>query len=117
MGSIVPGTLLSGLRGQTLEPGFEGPQAIGTRFEVARAELAELAVFDHTGRGVRTLHAGTLAPGRYARTRDGRTDGFSNAPSGLYLFMLNTAERMRSERVAWVRSCAARQFGALETEA
>ena len=115
----MPGTLLSGLRGQTLEPGFEGPQAIGTRseFEVARAELAELAVFDHTGRRVRTLHAGTLAPGRYARTWDGRTDGFSNAPSGLYLFMLNTAEQMRSERVAWVRSCAARQFGALETEA
>ena len=147
-----PGSLLSGLRGQTLEPGFEGPPGNrhpfrdhtrgggtfmipgcgvaavpaaerageGTRFlgppapnpatgeaavpfQVARAGFVELAVFDPSGRRVRTLHAGPLAPGRYTRAWDGRSDRFSRASSGVYLFVLNTGEGVQSERVVWVR--------------
>ena len=148
-----PGTLLSGLRGQSLEPGFEGPPgnrhpfrdhtrgggtftfpscgvevdvpvaeqaADRTRFlgppapnpaateatvafQVARAGFVELTIFDPTGRRVRTLHAGPLAPGRYTRRWDGRTDRFTNAAPGLYFFVLNTAEGVQSERVAWIR--------------
>jgi len=149
---IGPTTLLSGLRGQTLEPGFEGPpgnrhplrdhtrgggtymvpacgvldvpvadrRAGSTRFlgpptpnpaavdasihfEVTRAGFVELAVFDPSGRRVRTLHAGPLAPGRYTRSWNGRTDRFSNAVPGVYLFVLNTAEGTVSERMVWVK--------------
>ena len=145
-----PGTILSGLRGQTYEPGFEGPPgnrhpfrdhtrgggtftipdvvdvptvepsaartrflgppapnptAVGAaiQFEIARAGFVELAVFDPSGRRVRTIQAGPLPPGRYTRRWDGRTDRFSNAAPGLYFFVLNTAEGVQSERVAWLR--------------
>jgi hypothetical protein len=147
-----PGTILSGLRGQTLEPGFEGPvgnrhpfrdhtrgggtftipgcsavdvpvvepAAVRTRFlgppapnptaadasvqfEVARAGFVELAVFDASGRRVRTIQAGPMPPGRYTRRWDGRTDRFSDATPGLYFFVLNTAEGVQTERVAWLR--------------
>jgi hypothetical protein len=149
---LAPGTLLSGLRGQSLEPGFEGPPGnrhpfrdhtrgggtftipacgvvdvprgqvpaersrfvrppapnpaaadVSLQFEVARAGFVELVVLDPAGRRVRTLHAGTLAPGRYTRTWDGRTDRFSDASPGLYFVVLHTAEGTESERVAWVR--------------
>jgi hypothetical protein len=147
---LAPGTILSGLRGQTYEPGFEGPpgnrhpfrdhtrgggtftipdvvdvpalepRAQHTRFlgppapnptaadatvhfEIARAGFVELAVMDASGRRVRTIHAGALPPGRYTRRWDGRTDRFSTAPPGLYFFVLNTAEGVQSERVAWLR--------------
>jgi hypothetical protein len=63
----------------------------------------ELAVFDPSGRRVRTLQAGPLAPGRYTRRWDGRTDRFSDAAPGLYVFVLNTAEGVQTERVAWLR--------------
>ena len=149
---IGPGTLLSGLRGQSLEPGFEGPPGnrhpfrdhtrgggtftltgcgpvdvpavekavertrflgppapnptaadASVQFQVARAGFVELAVFDASGRRVRTIQAGPLSPGRYTRRWDGRTDRFSNAAPGLYFFVLNTAEGVQSERVAWRR--------------
>ncbi|HKQ57705.1 MAG TPA: FlgD immunoglobulin-like domain containing protein [Candidatus Eisenbacteria bacterium] len=150
---LAPGTLLSGLRGQTLEPGFEGPPGnrhpfrdhtrgggtftipacggvvavpaaletpersrfiappapnpaagdASVQFEVARAGFVELAVFDPSGRRVRTIQAGPMAAGRYTRRWDGRTDRFMNAAPGLYFFVLNTAEGVQSERVALLR--------------
>ena len=142
-----PGTILSGLRGQTYEPGFEGPpgnrhpfrdhtrgggtytipnvvdvpaveptvertrflgppvpnpavSGTSVQFQVARAEFVDLAVYDPSGRRVRTIQAGPLEPGRYTRRWDGRTDRFSDAPPGVYFFVLNTAEGVRSERIA-----------------
>ncbi|HEY2953932.1 MAG TPA: FlgD immunoglobulin-like domain containing protein [Candidatus Eisenbacteria bacterium] len=147
-----PGTVLSGLRGQTLEWGFEGPPGnrhpfrdhtlgggtytipgcgvvdvpmeertaertrflgppapnpaavdAAVQFQVARAGFVELAVFDPSGRRVRTLQAGPLPPGRHTRRWDGRTDRFSDAKPGLYFFVLNTPDGVQSERVTWLR--------------
>ena len=149
---IGPGTLMSGLRGQSLEPGFEGPPgnrhpfrdhtrgggtfslpacgAVGVpgeepveehtrflgppapnpaaegasvQFQVAKAGFVELSVFDPSGRRVGTIQAGPLSPGRYTRRWDGRTDRFSDAAPGLYLFVLNTAEGVQTQRLAWLR--------------
>lgn len=148
---VAPGTLFSGLRGQTLEPGFEGPPGnrhpfrdhtrgggtftfacgavnvptgevgadrtrflgpptpnptsagAAVQFEIANAGFVELAVFDASGRRVRTLEAGLLAPGRYTRRWDGGTDRFSIAAPGVYFFVLNTAQGLHSERVTWLK--------------
>ena len=147
---IVPGSVLCGLRGQSLEPGFEpagnrhplrdhtrgggtftmpscgllavndeprtghtefvGPpvpnpalRSTSVEFRIARAGFAELAVFDLSGRRVRTIQAGPLAPGLYTRSWDGRTDRFADAPAGMYFCVLNTPEGVVSERVALTR--------------
>jgi hypothetical protein len=72
-------------------------------FGVEKAGFVELSVFDISGRRVRTIQAGTLAPGEYTRTWDGRTDRFTDAPAGVYVFTLSTPSGIRSERVALTR--------------
>jgi hypothetical protein len=148
---IVAGSVLCGLRGQSLEPGFEpagnrhplrdhtrgggtftmpgcnaagvsdldragvptefvgasrpNPAVLGASvgFRVGRPGFVELAVFDPSGRRVRTLVAGVLAAGTYTRSWDGRTDRFSDAAAGVYFWVLNTGENVQSQRVVLVR--------------
>ncbi|MEP7028163.1 MAG: FlgD immunoglobulin-like domain containing protein [Candidatus Eisenbacteria bacterium] len=72
-------------------------------FGVARSGFVELAVFDVAGRRVRTIVAQTMAPGSYARAWDGRTDRFSNATSGIYFYVLSTAEGVKTSRIVLTR--------------
>ena len=71
-------------------------------FGFGRPEFVRLAVVDASGRRIRTLQEGMMAPGEYARSWDGRTDHFGNAPAGLYFITLQTSEGMRTSRVALV---------------
>ena len=71
-------------------------------FGLARPEFVRLAVVDASGRKVRTLQEGMMAPGEYARSWDGRTDHLGNAPAGLYFITLQTSEGKRTSRVALV---------------
>lgn len=73
------------------------------QFRVERTGFVELGIFDVTGRRVRTLSAGTLAPGTYERSWDGRTDRFSDAPGGIYFLVLNTAGRLETQRIVLAR--------------
>src|SRR5262249_1125520 len=68
------------------------PDRTAVKFRVGRPGFVELAVFDVNGRRVRTIQAGTIAPGVYTREWDGQTDHFSAAPNGLYFVVLHTAD-------------------------
>ncbi len=72
-------------------------------FGFSRPEFVRLMVVDASGRTVRTIQHGMMAPGEYSRTWDGRTDSFGNAPNGLYFISLQTSEGKRTSRVALVR--------------
>ncbi len=72
-------------------------------FHMPRPGFAELSVFDVNGRRVRSIQAGNLPAGDHTRTWDGRTDRFSDAPAGIYFFMLNTVDGIRSQRVVLAR--------------
>ncbi len=58
-----------------------------------------LRVFDATGRLVRTLHAGVLAPGPHAFAWDGTDGSGRQAASGVYLYRLQTAVRAFAGRM------------------
>jgi flagellar hook assembly protein FlgD len=60
---------------------------------------AELAVFDLTGRLVRTLHHGGLDAGAHRYAWDGRTDDGGRAPAGIYLLSLDTSVGSVARRV------------------
>ncbi len=52
---------------------------------------ASLAVYDPSGRRVRSLAAGILAPGEHQVVWDGRDDAGRPAPAGVYLYRLDAA--------------------------
>lgn len=68
-------------------------------FELPRESAVELAVYDLTGRQVRTLIDGvTMAPGRYPVTWDGRDEAGRRLSSGVYLYRLKAANDSRLSR-------------------
>jgi hypothetical protein len=58
------------------------------RFDTARAGHAHLAVYDVSGKRVRTLVDGTVSAGRHSAFWDGRDDDGRPAGSGVYLYRL-----------------------------
>jgi hypothetical protein len=69
-----------------LDPPAPNPSS-GTstfRFALPRAGRAELSLYDLVGRRVRTLIAGSLAAGPHGTSWDGRDEGGSRVPDGLY---------------------------------
>jgi hypothetical protein len=72
-------------------------------FDVGKPQFVELSVFDVRGARVRTIQSGTMAAGTYTRAWDGQTDHFSKAAAGVYFYVLNTADGIKSRRVALVR--------------
>jgi len=68
-------------------------------FELPTESAVELAVYDLTGRQVRTLIGGVLmAPGRYPVTWDGRDEGGRPLSSGVYLYRLKAGGDSRISR-------------------
>ncbi|MGQ0722599.1 MAG: T9SS type A sorting domain-containing protein [Candidatus Eiseniibacteriota bacterium] len=63
------------------------------RFELPRAGVVDLAVFDVGGRRVASLLSGPLGSGRHAATWNGRGVDGSPAASGVYFVRLTTPER------------------------
>jgi flagellar hook assembly protein FlgD len=69
-------------------------------FDLPRAvPHAELSVFDLTGRLVQTLAHGPLDAGSHRFVWDGRTEGGSRAPAGIYLIHLDTSVGSVARRV------------------
>lgn len=77
------------------------PTASGTTFafRLPRPEFVHLDIVDASGRRVRTLQDGLLAPGDYQRWWDGASDGRAVAP-GLYFARLRTSQGVSAQRVA-----------------
>ena len=82
-----------------LLPNRPNPFRSGTvlRYQLAADGPVRLAVYDASGRQVRSLYSGTQAAGSHAIEWDGRTDSGSLVPAGIYLYRLET-ETVTSER-------------------
>jgi flagellar hook assembly protein FlgD len=63
----------------------------------------KLAVYDLAGRLVRTLVDREFEPGSWSATWDGSDDRGRAMPSGLYLYRLETANRVLSRKMMLVK--------------
>ncbi len=91
---------MSFVRGPSPNP---APGRCAITFRVGRPGFVDLSVLDPSGRRVRSIQSGDLAPGEYTREWDGRTDHFSNAPSGMYFVVLHSADGRLTRRMTLVR--------------
>lgn len=77
----------------TLHPNYPNPFNPQTviRFELAKAGMIDLSIFDTAGRKIRTLASGAMSPGPHRVVWDGK-DGHSRAvASGIYIYRLQSA--------------------------
>lgn len=72
-------------------------------FEMPRAGVAELRVYDMTGRLVRTLVNGSIDAGSHEVTWNGRDDAGSAVSAGVYLYKLTFDGQSLSSRVTVLR--------------
>jgi choice-of-anchor B domain-containing protein len=72
-------------------------------FELDRPGPVTLAVFDASGRRVRTLLSGALPAGPHALVWDGRDDVGRAAASGSFFVRLDAADQQRTRKLAIVR--------------
>lgn len=72
-------------------------------FRIANPEFVRLTIADATGRQVRSLHQGVLAPGEHSLVWDGQSDGGRAVPAGLYFISLGTSSGRATQRLAVVR--------------
>ncbi len=79
-------------------------RAHGTiRFRLETGGPVLLRVFSAGGRLVRTLYEGVLGAGEYQMTWDGRDEQGRAAPSGVYLFRLETGQEARTTKAVLLR--------------
>ncbi|MAE72050.1 MAG: hypothetical protein CME06_16480 [Gemmatimonadetes bacterium] len=64
---------------------------------------AKLAVFDHSGRLVRTLVNGAIEAGAHSVTWEGRDEAGLSVPSGIYLYRLEAGNQVLTRRMALVK--------------
>ncbi|MBK7368260.1 MAG: T9SS type A sorting domain-containing protein [Candidatus Eisenbacteria bacterium] len=69
------------------------------RFGLASAGRANLALYDASGRRVRTLVGGTLEAGEHSARWDGRDDGGHEVAAGLYFAKLEAGGNARTVRI------------------
>jgi len=79
----------------------DGSATIG--FGIARRGRVALAIFDPTGRRVRTLVDRELGAGVHQATWDGRRDGGGIASSGIYFARLISAGVEDVKRIAVIK--------------
>jgi predicted outer membrane repeat protein len=72
-------------------------------FDLARAGRIELALYDASGRRLRTLLAGWRPAMRHALTWDGRDNGGRVLPSGAYFLRLIAPGREETQRLVRIR--------------
>ncbi|MEZ4649477.1 MAG: FlgD immunoglobulin-like domain containing protein [Candidatus Eisenbacteria bacterium] len=88
-----------------LQPARPNPMASWTeiQFMVPTAAPVDLAVFDVSGRRVRTLVNGQLEAGRHEVIWNGRDDRGLEVSSGIYFYRLSTSEGARIQKVTRIR--------------
>ncbi len=76
---------------------FRGNTSI--RFALAQEGAAQIAIFDLSGRRVRTLVDGVLGAGEHRATWDGRSDSGARVASAVYFYQLRTGNSVETRRV------------------
>ncbi|MBD3335246.1 MAG: T9SS type A sorting domain-containing protein [Candidatus Eisenbacteria bacterium] len=82
---------------QNIPNPFEDATTI--RYSVAHESPVEIAVYDISGRCVRTLVKGTAAPGAYSIVWDGRNDSGIPATSGVYFYRFSVGSYTSVKRM------------------
>lgn len=72
-------------------------------FDVGRRGFATVAVYDVSGRRVRTVFSGPVQPGTYEVEWEGRSDGGGEVSSGVYFLRLVLNGRSTVKKVSLVR--------------
>ena len=72
-------------------------------FRISQPEYVRLSVLDASGRKVRTLRDGMMAPGQYTGNWDGLSDRSSRVAPGVYFLSLSTASGTRTQRIAVIQ--------------
>ncbi len=72
-------------------------------FSLPRAGEVSLAIYDASGRSIRTLLLGSRGPGRYAIRWDGRDEKGIEVPSGIYFYKLFALDRNEVGKVLVLR--------------
>ncbi len=73
------------------------------RFQLPQTSVLQLEIFDATGRKIRTLWQGKRSGGVYAEKWDGRNDSGAPAPSGVYVYRLQTENFVHSRKMILLR--------------
>lgn len=79
------------------------PRGTTLAFRLSRPEFVRLTVTDASGRTVRTLRNGMVAPGEYSQFWDGMSESSERVPAGLYFVTLATSQGRSTQRLAIVR--------------
>lgn len=69
------------------------------RYGLAEAGMVELAIFDLSGRRVRTLVAGEQAAGDHVVAFDGRNEAGQVLPAGVYLYQMRSIDHTQAHRL------------------
>jgi len=72
-------------------------------FDLNRAEVVDLRVFNLLGQTVRTLVAGSLSAGRHSVSWDGRDQSGADLATGVYVYRLQTTEGHQSRNLLLLR--------------
>jgi hypothetical protein len=72
-------------------------------FSLAQGGPVELAIYSVGGRRVRTLARGVREPGEYSLVWDGRDDGGSAMPAGVYFARLATTEASFNRTITYLK--------------
>jgi hypothetical protein len=84
-------------------PNPAGPEGATIRFALGRASRATLAIFDASGRRVRTLVDGDLAGGEHAARWDGRDARGGLAAAGVYFYRLESGNFTSTQKLILLR--------------
>ena len=110
----LPGDVPTAVASQQLGDGPERPDLLGNypnpfnpattiRFALDRSRPIRLDIYDTAGQRLRTLAAGTLAPGYHQVVWDGRDGSGFNAASGVYFAVLQAGDRRLTSPMALMR--------------
>lgn len=92
-------------RGFQLEQNFPNPFNPVTTIMFSLPEKGDihLAIFDVSGRLVKTLHDGVMDAGKYKATWDGRSDAGRVVSSGVYFCKLVTADKVAETKMVLLK--------------
>ncbi len=89
----------------TLHQNYPNPFNPETRiqFDLKATAKVELAIYDLTGKRVRTLISETMSAGRYSVSWDGRNEQGKLMPSGIYFYRLKTGDQIQTRRMVFLQ--------------
>jgi hypothetical protein len=72
-------------------------------FDLAETQHVDLAIYDVSGRRVRTIISGELRAGRYREIWNGRTDNNTIAAPGIYFYQLRAGQHVQAKKLVLIR--------------